>query len=495
MKVLRPEQCVVDGKFCAACTEDIEAEKELNELEEEMKELESRIEKIHIRRRALRTAMNENHDPLIHKFPPEIASHIFIQYSPPSASSDKFDRSPLYLGAVCQKWRQLAWATPELWISLHIGSPGKYNDNLPQLVTEWLKRSASLPLTIRMVDRWGWVDEVDELINILNTHSARWRDMHFELPARHLHRISGSSQENILHRLVLCHPFSRPLPSHFSTFSMKSKPSPTALTLAIVGLPSVDIVWNNLTVASVNDIGVDHCIELIQRAPLLETLRLEAINPYSSVFPIPNTRIIRPHLHLLELSKIREVSLARILDSLSLPSLEKWIYDQSPFLLDNMISFVGCLSSTCLKIFKINVEEVDCHQAARLLSHLSSLEFLELRTIEMPPPEELISLLCTSAESPLYLPHLQSLEFSCGRYFPWRSLPRIFALSRWQTLRVKVNTELSWHAFYGERAKLILELVDKGFDLSIVKGGEIDLIQEFREEMTFLDAQLNTGLG
>jgi hypothetical protein len=61
------------------------------------------------RRRALRTVMNENHDHLIHKFPPEIASHIFIQYAPPSMYRDREDRStPLLLGAVCRKWRQLA---------------------------------------------------------------------------------------------------------------------------------------------------------------------------------------------------------------------------------------------------------------------------------------------------------------------------------------------------------------------------------------------------
>jgi hypothetical protein len=112
----------LDGKLCAACAKYIELEQEISELEKEISELESKMEKIHIRRRALRTAMNENHDPLIHQFPPEIASHIFLQYSPPIARFDKFDKSPLYLGAVCQKWRQLTWATPGLWTLLHVRS-------------------------------------------------------------------------------------------------------------------------------------------------------------------------------------------------------------------------------------------------------------------------------------------------------------------------------------------------------------------------------------
>ena len=169
-KILRPEQCVVlDGKPCSACTEDIELEKEITELE-------IKIQKINIRRRALRTAMNENHDPLIHKFPPEIASHIFIQYSPPPSTFFKElnTNNPLYLGAVCQKWRQLAWATPDLWTSLSIIPNAKYNSiDRPALVNEWLERSASLPLTIRLEDRWGWVDNDDKMINILNKYSAR----------------------------------------------------------------------------------------------------------------------------------------------------------------------------------------------------------------------------------------------------------------------------------------------------------------------------------
>jgi hypothetical protein len=428
--------------------------------------------------------MNENHDRLIQKFPPEIASLIFIQYSPPSESFDNLE-SPLHLGAVCQKWRQLAWATPELWTALRIGSPGNIND-LPQLVTEWLERSASLPLTIKLENYWGWADggNDSEVINILNKHSARWHDIHFDLPARHLHRLYGSSQGNILRRLVLrqC-PRAQAEPSDFPTFSMKSKPSPTDLTLLTVDLPYVDIVWNNLTVASVDDIGVDQCVELIRRAPLLNTLTLQRIKHSSDVFLIPNTRIVHPHLHSLELRAIKEETVvAGILDSLCLPSLEKWNHNQSSFPPDNMLSFAGCLSS-CLKTFNISVEWVEYHQLTRFLSHLSSLEFLALRAGSIDG--KLLSLLCASAQSPLYLPHLQCLEVS-GFNFPWKSLPQMFPpASRWKSfkLRVRVNDRL--HHLYDlgdEPVKILMELVDKGIDLSIVNDRQIDLLQAYREE-------------
>ena len=342
-----------------------------------------------------------------------------------------------------------------------------------------MKRSASLPFTIRVDDYWGWADVNDEALHILATHSARWRDVHFDLSARHLHRLSGSSQGNILRRLALCHSYYGTC--HFSIFSMKSKPSPTDLTLQTVGLQYVDIAWNNPTVASVYNIGIDECFELIRRAPLLETLRLQSINLSSSVFAIPSTRMICPHLHLLELSKIKEGRLAQILDSLCLPSLKQWIHDQSPFLLDNMMSFVGCLSSTCLKIFKISIDMVDYQQVARFLSHLSSLEFLELRSIHCSPTDGLFSLLCASTKSPAFLPHLQSLEFLCNFGFPWDFLPQIIALSYWKALRVKVNIRVGDLFSDEETAKLLLELVDKGLDLSIIQRGKFDLLQEYRE--------------
>jgi len=135
---------------------------------------------------------------------------------------------------------------------------------------------------------------------------------------------------------------------------MKSKPNPTELTLVAVRLPRVDITWHNLTVASVDYIGVDECFELIRRAPLLENLSLRRIYSSSSIFPIPNTRIILPHLHSLELSELARIVetnvVTKILDSVCLPSLKQWIHDCSSLPLDNVIKFIECFSSR-LRIF------------------------------------------------------------------------------------------------------------------------------------------------
>ena len=140
-----------------------------------------------------------------------------------------------------------------------------------------------------------------------------------------------------------------------------------------------------------------------------------------------------------------------------------------------MISFVGYLS--CLNIFKINIDDhFNCHQVIELLSHLSSLEALELCTCS--PTKELLDLLFNPTQS-LLLPRLQSLEFSCRFQcsFPWESLPQIFASSRWRSLKVKVSTLFSRRDIQDETEKLLLKLVDEGFDLSI---SEIEDYEEWQ---------------
>ena len=457
--VLRPERCVVlDGGPCAACTEDVKLEQE---------ELEQMIEELQNRRRALRTVMNENHDHFIQKFPPEIISHIFIQYAPPSASRDKKDRSALRLGSVCRKWRQLAWAMPQLWSSLVIGP-----EKVPLgLTAEWLERSASLPLTIRF---YNYSDQNKGVSQILNKHSARWYDIHLDILPTYFSFLNGSSEGNILHRLVLRSATCRPAHSDPQKFSMKSELRPTDLTLLRVALPCIDIIWNNLTVASVSRIDVGDCVELIRRAPLLQTLRMREIDSLSGIFfPLPNTRIVHPRLHSLEISIIK----AGFLDSVCFPSLEKWTHNHRPFRLGEMISFIEW--SSRLKMFQLSINNIPADQVIQFFRHLSSLEFLELRLV--PARRQVITmelidmLVCASAESPLFLPCLKSLKFVFHAFFLWESLPQIFALPRWRSLRVKVNPPPDGNEHV---AKLLRGLVEKGFDLSIDGEGEIDMPPE-----------------
>ena len=477
-KILRPERCVVlDGKSCSACTEDIELEKEI-------KELEDRIEKIHAKRRALRTVMNDNHDQLASKFPPEIASQIFIHYAPPD---ETLTSTPSYLGAVCQKWRQLAWRTPQLWTSLFI----RFKPYYPSwLLAEYLERSANLPLTISLFSCSQKIDEEIYLqaIEILNRHSSRWHVLHISLPARHLHRLCGSLGGNILQQLDLQTEPSEDRDAYIAkSFSMKSKPSPMHLTLTKYNLANVDIFWNCLTRAKLQYIAVDQYFELMRRAPLLETVSLFAVIHSSDIFPIPTARITLPQLRSLEIwitATANGTLSSKILDSMCAPSLKHWEHGvwenlSSP---SSMVSFIG-QSSFSLRSLTVKGTRKIYDQLYIILYHLSSLEFLTLGfEFRIPSPTDALFVrLCASDESSPFLPHLHTLGFSPLFMFLWESLPRLFSSPIRRSMRVKVNHLINAHITNKTVEKLV-KLVDEGFNLTILRGGKVDVLEEYRKK-------------
>ena len=128
---------------CSVCEEREAIRDKIEQLEEE-------ITKLKAKHHALGGRMNAIHDPFIHKLPPEIGSHIFRLCLPTLDFEDinvwkeaaTSTTRALRLGAVCRKWRQLAWTTPDLWDTLFLPiSPSTRRflaESLPALLREWL---------------------------------------------------------------------------------------------------------------------------------------------------------------------------------------------------------------------------------------------------------------------------------------------------------------------------------------------------------------------
>jgi hypothetical protein len=478
-KVLRPDRCVMpDGNCCSACTEDIA-------LEQQLKELKKLMENIHIKRRALRTVMNQNHDRLIHRFPPEIASRIFFYYSPITGFLETYAKTnTLFLGAICQKWRQLAWATPEVWTWIYINHKliYRWNSNAAKLLAEWLERSATLPLTIRFLGPSNGDSAVYCVVtDLLNKHLSRWYDIELDIPAHHFHRLGGSSQQNILHKLGILPSIGSNQP--LSMFRMEC--SPIELGLMYWSLKYVDILWNNLTALHLASLALDEFFEALRRAPHLATITLLGIEPLSGNFGVPNIRISCPHVRSLELGSIESEVLGQILNLVCLPSLEQWTLYWCLFPLNTMISFIES-SSFGLKTFRITGDHDIRDQIHDLLRRLPSIEVLQLGFIfEDKPPTAILffELLCSSSETS-FLPHLQTLRFDHDLLVPLESLPRIFSASHRQSLQLEVD----YHNILDvedETAARLLELVDKGFNLRVLRDGEVDMIEEYRLKRYF----------
>ncbi|KAF9483144.1 hypothetical protein BDN70DRAFT_963222 [Pholiota conissans] len=123
------------------------------------------------------------------RVPPEIITMIFKFNMPedtvlynlsvvPSTAKLKYALSaPLALSAICQRWRDIARATPQLWTHVPL-RPGSANaHSLPGLAEDWLRLSGSrLPLSIDVyveIEEVG-VEDLQKLVQVISPYCARW---------------------------------------------------------------------------------------------------------------------------------------------------------------------------------------------------------------------------------------------------------------------------------------------------------------------------------
>ena len=88
----------------------------------------------------------------INQFPREILAEIFWNCLPGTDSQQMLkSAAPLLVSSICSSWRELALATPKLWISVGmvIGNPDRDPSATgTQVVNTWLERSGTLPLNL-----------------------------------------------------------------------------------------------------------------------------------------------------------------------------------------------------------------------------------------------------------------------------------------------------------------------------------------------------------
>jgi hypothetical protein len=156
-----------------------------------------------VKPQSLERALEEHRSILapIRRIPLEVLSGIFIFCAVNSGSKSKskcFDvtQAPIQLSFVCNKWRRLAISVPQLrsFISLQ----GKYILSSGQsralhlersirtdMLSTWLLRSGSFPLTLDIDATWLEHDALTSCIALMIPHPHRWRDVTFDLDEEH----------------------------------------------------------------------------------------------------------------------------------------------------------------------------------------------------------------------------------------------------------------------------------------------------------------------
>jgi len=513
--------CVaLEGGPCFPC-------REREAIREKIEQLEEEIIKLKEKHRALGGKANEVHDPFIHKFPPEIGSHIFRLCFPTLDFEDfhLWDKAAAFtgvlrLGAVCQKWRQLAWATPSLWDTIYLDFPTWMKvplvQWLPGLLREWLSRSGMRPLTI-FFRYSGCPDEIDDyppydefsdestvfslgsaaesVIEIMNLHSGQWRNLHLDVGPYVPRGFCGSMQPNQLRSLELGLDSSSG-GSDTPKFVMKSKPFPTQLKLIRFSPTSIDIGWDKITRAILCNLYGDECLEVLRRIPALEYC---FASPWSEATGEFGTTI-HPHLRSLVTSSRGTT----FLDAINVPSLKKWNHNTegAPLPVAAMLSLLQ-RSGCCLK--RLNLQNIlappdnlsDLFQAMPSLERLQ-LSFRSVRNADgvmddilariFNSPSSNSTIPSEDAGREYFLPYLQFMGCftSCGTaLFSWIHIPQLYRQGHRRSLTLKSAAEESHIS--DEIALQLLTLIDEGVDLQILdrttKGGG-DFLENFRKRVS-----------
>ena len=333
------------------------------------------------------------------------------------------------------------------------------------------------------------------VIEVLNLHSGRWRNLYLDVCADIPERFCGSIQPNQLLFLDLAIDGGS---SPTAKFVMKSKPFPTQLTLFNFPPTSIDIGWNNITRAKLYYLTADECFEVLRRAPALEYCLIEPEDDATVDFG----QTIHPHLRSLDISS----EAIKFLNAINVPSLEEWIHSTSGGSLSvtvmvSLLKRSGC----CLKILHLQYISEPPDDLSSLFEAMPSLERLKLHFWSVQNADGVIddilrrifnsptgnSTIPEEASCESFLPCLQFMECTPSLTtapFSWNHIPQLYRQGHRRSLTLKSAAYESHIS--DDTALQLLKLIDEGVDLQILDrtteawGG--DFLENFRKRVRSL---------
>lgn len=162
----------------------IHIDDEISRIRDTLSALQSRqdaLQKYHVQHVAVLSPMRT--------LPPEILGEIFIASLPKEwkhnpdllqTRGSPFRKAVLLPGRICQYWRNVALATPGLWSAISVDLRKRFD---AQLMKSWLRRSAQLPIMIKMEGMLSASDfRSKEAADMLCAHSHHCRELDLQAP-------------------------------------------------------------------------------------------------------------------------------------------------------------------------------------------------------------------------------------------------------------------------------------------------------------------------
>lgn len=251
---------------------------------------------------------------------PVLHPSIFIHLDPSPRSSFARKEAPILLGWVCKHWRNILYATPQMWTTLEIWGLYERDWNIV-MIKDWLRRSAELPLTLVYGPSFGNGHISDQDLEVLKSISHRCQNVTFSLFPGSLGLLAplkGSFQK--IQSLTIVTSWHMHLNDVFQD-------APLLHTFRIVApnpLPSMRIPHAQLTefvCFGGHDRPIEECIALLRDCPNLISCTFPAIRGYHNIGPVSNHVAVHNRLQVLAIT--HSYGLPSFFQATSFPSLRE----------------------------------------------------------------------------------------------------------------------------------------------------------------------------
>ncbi|KAJ7659167.1 hypothetical protein DFH06DRAFT_437341 [Mycena polygramma] len=269
--------------------------------------------------------------------PNEVVSEIFLQSLDPSDSpfhpSNSLlagPASPLFLGHICQRWRDIALSTPSLWATISLTTVVRNPARQLQLLDIWLTRSRQCPLSVTIAvnnrfDDRAWLAR--QFVDCIAPHHKRLEVLMFKVAHGELPKFQGE-----LPLLRVLHIW----PVYGTLYTIPPDPvprmfigAPKLTTVAIDGsfCTLLPLPWRQLTSLSISHGAVDDVAQVLRMTPHLTDLTAQ-LNHLSLDLTAESSPPVPPLMHLrsvlLLFCHLASTTLQqRLLGSLTLPALTR----------------------------------------------------------------------------------------------------------------------------------------------------------------------------
>ena len=303
--------------------------KEGCDLRDELAELNALLDRLRLKRYDIKRKINQFYSPIVRQLPPDVMSTIFEFCLPDFADTQILPSlkpfSPLYLGAICSYWRDIAWSTPSLWSSLVVCDPSDCDSHLVTgIAREWLARSGRLPLSIYILSTFD-NKTVSALIDVINHYSPRWSELDLLMPSKYYERFHASDNHEAIHAPTL-----KSIRFRCEALTIVKKlnfrltcPRLERASLSYFPLPGSNIQWDNLTHLTQHSMTLIDSFIILRKTPRLVFCQASGFISLRRVGEQNISPLVLTSLRSLHLL-INSLAIEEFLNNLTVPHLEEF---------------------------------------------------------------------------------------------------------------------------------------------------------------------------